>query len=85
MNLEEQLMTYKKSVQKKPQEEKMQETIRASKEVFFASEQEKMLSYHEFLWSQFKLVQKRWWILQFLLLSMLGAALVSAGHAAVWT
>lgn len=78
MNLEEQLMTYKKSVQRKPQKEKIQETIRTSKEVFFASEQEKMLSYHEFLWSQFKLVQKRWWILQFLLLSMLGAALVSS-------
>lgn len=78
MNPKEQLMTYKKKGQMKPQAEKMQETIRKSKEVFFAAEQEKMLSYHEFLWSQFKMVQKRWWILQFLLLSLLGAALVSA-------
>ena len=77
MNLEEQLLTYKNTWKQSPQELKIQETIRKSKEVFFALEQEKMLSYREFLWSQSKLIQKRWWILQFLLLSTLGAALVS--------
>lgn len=78
MNLEEQLMAYKKRGQIELKEEKIQETIRKSKETFFASEQERMLSYHEFLWSQFKLIRKRWWVLQFLLLFILGATLVSA-------
>lgn len=77
MNLDEQLTTYKKRTQIKSKEEKIQETIRKSKEVFFAAEQERMLSYCEFLWSQLKLVRKRWWILQFLLLFLLGTALVS--------
>ena len=78
MNLEEQLMTYKKRIQIELREEKIQETIRKSKETFLVSEQERMLSYHEFLWSQFKLIRKRWWGLQFLLLFLLGATLASA-------
>lgn len=77
MNLEEQLMSYKKSVQIEPNEEKIQETIQISKEVFFDSERDRMLSYCEFLWLQFKLIRKRWWILQFLLLFILGATFVS--------
>lgn len=77
MNLEEQLMAYKNRTQKEPREEKIQETIQKTKEAFFASEQEKMLSYHEFLWSQFRLVQKRWWLLQLLLLSLSGTTLAS--------
>ena len=78
MNLDEQLMAYKKRAQIGSNEEKIQETIRRSKEAFFASEQERMLSYHEFLWSQFKLIRKKWWFLQFLLLFLPGAILVSA-------
>lgn len=78
MNPEEELMAYKKRARIESNEEKIQETIRKSKEVFFASEQERMLSYHEFLWSQFKLIRKRWWMLQFLLLFLSGALLVSA-------
>ncbi|MGO5053343.1 hypothetical protein ACTQ6A_12695 [Lachnospiraceae bacterium LCP25S3_G4] len=76
MNLEEQFMTYKKMTQVEPKEEKIQETIRKSKEAFFASEQEELLSYHEFLWLQFKVIQKRWWILQVLLLFVLWAVLM---------
>lgn len=59
-------------------EERIQETVRKSMEAFFASEQERMLSYREFLWLQFKLIRKRWWIFQFLLLFVTGVVLVSA-------
>lgn len=76
MNLKEQIIDYKKRTQIESQEEKIQETIWKSKEAFFKADQERMLSYREFLWIQFKLIQKRWWMLQFLLLFILGAALV---------
>lgn len=78
MDLEERLMKYKKWTRMEPGEEKLQETIRRSKEAFWTSEQEGMLSYCEFLWAQFRLIRKRWWILQLLLLLLLGATLVSA-------
>lgn len=78
MNLEEQLMAYKKRGQLQSNEEKIQETIRKSKDVFWNLEQERMLSYHEFLWTQFKLIRKRWWILQLLLLTVLGPVLMTA-------
>lgn len=78
MNLEEQLMAYKNRAKKRPQEGKIHETIQKSKAAFWASEQEKILSYHEFLWSQFRMVQKKWWFFQFVLLFLSGASLVSA-------
>ncbi|SFR62538.1 hypothetical protein [Anaeromicropila populeti] len=78
MSLEEPLMNYRKTVQAETAEEKIQETIRRSKEVFYAVEQEHMLSYHEFLWAQLKLIQKRWWIFQFVLLFILRIMLLSA-------
>ena len=71
MNLNEQLMNYKETMRTEPQEEKLQETIHKSKEAFFASEQKTMLSYHTFLWIQLKVIQKRWWIFQLILLSAL--------------
>lgn len=77
MNFEEQLITYKKNMQIEPQEEKIQAAIRESKNTFIMAEQEKMLSYHEFLWTQLKVIQKRWWILQFLILVFLWIALLS--------
>lgn len=77
MNLEEKIGKYKEMVQIKPQEEKIQETIRRSEKAFFMAEQEKMLSYREFLWVQLNVIQKRWWILQFFILASLWAALTS--------
>ena len=77
MKLDKQLMMYKNGMRVRPQEGKVQETIQKSKEAFWASEQEKMLSYHEFLWAQFRLVRKRWWGLQVFLLFLSGAALSS--------
>lgn len=77
MNLEEKVRKYRETIQVKPQEEKIQETINRSKNAFFMAEQEKMLSYHEFLWIQLKVIQKRWWVLQFLILVTLWVALTS--------
>lgn len=77
MNLKEKMERYRESIQIEPQEEKVAETIRRSKNAFFMAEQEKMLSYHEFLWIQWSVMQKRWWVLQFLVLAALWAALTS--------
>lgn len=77
MNLEERIERYKETIQARPQEEKIQETITRSKSAFFMAEQKKTLSYHEFLWIQLKVIQKRWWIFQFLVLVALWAALTS--------
>lgn len=76
MNREEVKM-YKEVVQLKPHEKKIQETILKSKNAFLAAEQEKVLSYREFLWTQLKVIKKRWWILQFLILFALWIALFS--------
>ena len=58
-------------------EEKIQETICKSKNAFFMAEQERMLSYHDFLWIQLRVIQKRWWVLQFIILVALWIALNS--------
>lgn len=78
MSLEEQLITFRERNRMEPREEDICETIRESRDAFFVSEQEKMLSYHEFLWAQCRLVQKRWWVLQLLLLLLLGAVPASS-------
>lgn len=77
MNLDEAMKLYKEAMQIPSQEEKIQETIRKSKKAFYRAEQEKTLSYHEFLWTQLKVMQKRWWLLQFLVLLTLWIALSS--------
>ena len=77
MDLEEKVRRYRDTIQVKPQEEKIQETINRSKIAFFMAEQEKMFSYHEFLWIQLKVIQKRWWVLQFLILVALWGVLTS--------
>lgn len=77
MGLERQIEEYKKVIQIEPREEKIQETIRKSKEAFWVSEQHRMLTFHEFVWAQFKLVQKRWWLFQLCLLLLLWGVLLS--------
>ena len=56
-----------------PREEKIRETIKASRETFFLAEAEKILPYHSFLYIQLKLIRKRWWLLQAALLTALWA------------
>ena len=58
-----------------PNEEKIVDTVNKSIEIFYLKEQEKLLTYREFLWSQFRITQKKWWILQMLLLVGIGIAL----------
>lgn len=50
-------------------EARIQETIAASREAFLAGESEWPLSHMEFLYRQSKYIQKRWWLLQGLLLA----------------
>ena len=78
MSLEKQLRDYKKIRKISPRENEILETVRKSGEAFFASEQDKVLSYHEFLWLQLKVVRKRWWVLQLILLFVLGGVLLAA-------
>ncbi|MCI9174534.1 MAG: hypothetical protein HFH49_06225 [Lachnospiraceae bacterium] len=78
MNLEEQLKTYQKLTCPMPEEEKISQTVHTAQQSFFAAWQDTMLSFDEFLWIQLKLIQKRWWILQFLLLCTAGTILASS-------
>lgn len=77
MNLEEKIKMYKDTVRVEIHSEKVQEAVCKSKEAFFTSEQERVLSYHEFLWTQMKVIQKRWWIFQLLILVVLWIILTS--------
>ena len=51
-----------------PSEDRIQRTIEASKESFFHAEEKRMLSYPSFLFIQFQMIQKRWWIFQGMIL-----------------
>ena len=59
MNLDEQIKKYKEKNEVQPREEKIQETVEASKESFLLAEAEKTLSYRSFLYTQFRLIKKR--------------------------
>lgn len=75
MNLEERIQSYKEERKIEPKEEKIQKTIQASRESFLAAEADRMLEYHSFLYLQLKLVRKRWWLLQLMVLAALWAFL----------
>ena len=60
-----------------PDEEKIVDTVNKSIEIFYLKEQEKILTYREFLWIQFHITQKRWWLFQTLLLAGIGMILSS--------
>ena len=77
MGLEERLKNYRDATQTEPGDEKIRETVARCKNTFFMAEKEKMLPYHEFLWMQLRAMQKRWWLLQFFLLTMLWLILSS--------
>ena len=75
MNIERKLSNYKRDMKITPDEQKIEETIKKSIDAFYSGEQERLLDYWEFLWDQFKLIRKRWWILQFTLLFALWISL----------
>lgn len=68
MNMEEQLKRYKETRKIIPDEHHMKETVRKSMEAYCRAEQEKQVTRREFLWMQLRLIRKRWWLLQTLLL-----------------
>lgn len=46
----------------------IQAVTRKAKMTFLESESKKLLSYHEFIWNQFRMIRKRWWVFQFAVL-----------------
>lgn len=77
MDLEEKLKNYKETLEIVPNEQSINETIKKSIDAFYSAEQERLLNYWEFLWAQLRLIRKRWWLFQLILLSALGATLPS--------
>ncbi|MDE7313662.1 MAG: hypothetical protein K2N87_18900 [Eubacterium sp.] len=75
MDVEKKLHAYGQQYQAEVKEEAVMDTILKSKKLFYEKECEKMLSYTEFLWSQFCIVRKRWWLCQILLLTGFGSLL----------
>lgn len=77
MDLERKLKEYKDSIKIIPNEQEITETVRKSIEAYHFAEQERILTYWEFLWAQLRLIRKRWWLFQILLLILLWAVLPS--------
>ena len=71
MNLEEKLKNYKETVKIVPNEHNIKETVKKSIDMFCSVEQERLLNYWEFLWAELRLIRKRWWFFQLLLLAAL--------------
>lgn len=76
MSVDEKLRAYA-SVRKGKNidEEKLQQTIRKAKEIYWSRESERNLSWLEFLYQQAGYIQKRWWLAQGALLLLLWMAL----------
>ena len=70
MELEKELRMYKEQTAVAAKEEKILETIGKSKEIFLLCEQQHSIHYFEFLIVQFRLIRKRWWVLQTLMLGL---------------
>ncbi len=68
MELKERMEWYRTQTKQLPEEIDILETVQKSKDIFYQREQERMLTYLEFLWVQFMLVKKRWWFMQLLIL-----------------
>ena len=51
-------------------ESKIRKTIDVSREAFLAGESERTISHIEFLYRQSKFIQKRWWLMQGILLAL---------------
>lgn len=77
MNLEKIMEQYRQETEITVDEKEIQDLVCKSKEAFYQKEQEGLLSYGGFLRTQFRVIQKRWWLLQFFLLVMAEVALVT--------
>ena len=70
-DISKKLEQYKQDTAAIPREEKIRETISASKDSFFKEEEHTVLSRRSFLYIQFRLIRKRWWLLQCMVLLLL--------------
>ncbi len=70
MELERELRMYKEQRKVVVKEKNILQTIEKSKEVFLLGEQQYSVRYFSFLVAQFRLIQKRWWVLQTLMLCL---------------
>lgn len=77
MDLERELREYKDGIKIDPNKQKIAETVRKSIEAYCFAEQERILTYWEFLWVQLRLIRKKWWGFQILSLILLWAVLPS--------
>lgn len=76
--LEELLKSYKKETDIGLDKDRLEQTIRLSKNAFYRNEQKQTASYMEFLIQQGAYIRKRWWFLQFLTLILLWWIMYSA-------
>lgn len=65
---EEKLKIYDEAARIPVREEAVQRTVQRSRAAFYENQRNEVASYWEFLLAQFRIVQKRWWGLQFLVL-----------------
>lgn len=80
--LEERLKNYKINQGKTAlKEERIIQTLQLSKKAFYEEEENKCISYFEFLWGQASYIKKNSWILQFLLLMFLWMILYTANES----
>lgn len=77
MNIKKKLKNYNETIKICPNEKNISETVKKSIDVFYSGEQERLLTYGEFLWNQLRMIRKRWWFFQLILLSMLWVVLLS--------
>ena len=70
MELEKAIRMYKDQTTVVAKEEKLLETTRKSKEIFLFCEQQHSIEYFEFFIAQLRLIRKRWWVLQTLMLGL---------------
>ncbi len=77
MNLDKIFKDYKDTMKVSADERNIKETVRKSIDVYCSVEQERLLTYLEFLWVQLRLMRKRWWLFQILLLTVSWAVLSS--------
>lgn len=78
MNLDEQLTKYKNETKAVPLETDIEKTIKESKDCFINEEAERTLTYRSFLYYQFRLIRKKWWVFQLLVLAALWAIIPAA-------
>ncbi len=75
MELEKELKAYKSHCTISAREEKVWETIQKSQEAFVLSEKEQSISHLDFMLGQFRMMRKRWWLLQALMLGLVSGML----------